>query len=336
VGTAWGRLDRGIPPLSDGGSYGLLGDNGRAYRIQDRSNGYAGACARRILPTGAQAKRRPCRKAIELLEEFPRGAELTEAYVRHARILIVEREYDRAIRWALKALHLADQIGDVRARILALHRVGSATLLMGDDQGEATLRKALSLALESNLPVEASGVYIALASAWVERYELDRAEPYLTESIAYADEHQLGGFLTGRVKTAYPLKGNSTIDAGRNVAGYCNLASTLSSSISLRLYGNCNSTSFEGYYTIYYTGTKNLARGTFRLTRKTDSKASGLSAADISASAQVACVKSNARCLTGCPRGDTDVEYLCANHCRTKFLACRGKASKILSDSDSE
>ena len=137
-----------------------------------------------------------CRKAIELLEEFPRGAELAEAYVRHARILIVEREYDRAIRWALKALHLADQIGDVRARILALHRVGSATLLMGDDQGEATLRKALSLALESNLPVEASGVYIALASAWVERYELDRAEPYLTESIAYADEHQLGGFLT--------------------------------------------------------------------------------------------------------------------------------------------
>jgi len=147
---------------------------------------------------------------------------------------------------------------------------------------------------------------------------------------------ELGGFLTGRVKTAYPLKGNSTIDAGRNVAGYCNLASTLSSSISLRLYGNCNSTSFEGYYTIYYTGTKNLARGTFRLTRKTDSKASGLSAADISASAQVACVKSNARCLTGCPRGDTDVEYLCANHCRTKFLACKGKASKILSDSDSE
>jgi len=147
---------------------------------------------------------------------------------------------------------------------------------------------------------------------------------------------ELGGFLTGRVKTSYPLKGDSTINAGRNVAGYCNLASTLSSSISLRLYGNCDSTSFEGNYTIYYTQSKNLARGTFRLTRKASEsgKDSGLTASDLAASAQVACVKTNARCLTACPRGDTDAEYLCANHCRSKFQACKGKASKILTDSE--
>lgn len=146
---------------------------------------------------------------------------------------------------------------------------------------------------------------------------------------------ELGGFLTGRVKTSHPLKGNATIDSGRNVAGFCNLASALSGSVSLRLYGNCNSTSFEGNYTIYYTQSRNLARGTFRLTRKINESGkagSGLSSADITASNTVACVKANTRCLMACPRGDNNVEYLCANHCRTKLQACKGKASKIEAD----
>lgn len=137
-----------------------------------------------------------CSKSIELLEQFPRGAELAEAYVRQARILILERELDDAIHCSIKAFHLADGIGDVRTRILALHRLGSATLLMGDDQGEAILKNALSLALESRLPIEASGIYVALASNLFEFHEFDRAEPYLVESSTFADEHQLGGFLT--------------------------------------------------------------------------------------------------------------------------------------------
>jgi DNA-binding CsgD family transcriptional regulator/tetratricopeptide (TPR) repeat protein len=152
---------------------GCLVSNGRAYEAQPL-----------------------CSKSIELLEQFPRGAELAEAYVRQARILILERELDDAIHWSLKAFHLAEGIGDVRTRILALHRLGSATLLMGDDQGEAILKNALSLARESRLPVEASGIYVALASNLFELYEFDRAEPYLTESMTFADEHQLGGFLT--------------------------------------------------------------------------------------------------------------------------------------------
>ena len=137
-----------------------------------------------------------CRRSIELLEQFPRGAELAEAYVRQARIHIVEREYDDAIRWSQKAQDLAEEIRDVRARVLALHRFGSATLLKGDDEGERILRFALSLARNAHIPVEASGVYLALAGNLFELYEFNRAEPYLEESITFADEHQLGGFLT--------------------------------------------------------------------------------------------------------------------------------------------
>jgi len=148
---------------------------------------------------------------------------------------------------------------------------------------------------------------------------------------------ETGGFLTGRVRTSHPLNGNASIDAGRNVAGRCNLASALSSTVTLRLYGTCNSTTFEGYYTIYYTQSKNLARGSFRLTKKiaaSGSAGSGLTSADIAASNVVACVKANTRCLAACPRGDTNVEYLCANHCRSKMQACKGKANRVDADSD--
>ncbi len=137
-----------------------------------------------------------CSNAIELFEQFPRGAELGETYVRQARIHIVEREYDDALVWSQKALDLAAEIGDVRTRVLALHRFGTATLLKEDTEGESILKYALSLSLNARIPVEASGVYLALASSWFELYEFDRAEPYLLESIKFADEHQLGGFLT--------------------------------------------------------------------------------------------------------------------------------------------
>jgi hypothetical protein len=149
---------------------------------------------------------------------------------------------------------------------------------------------------------------------------------------------ELGGLLTGQVRTSYPLKFNSTIDSGRNVAGYCNLSSVLSASVTLRLYGSCTSTSFEGNYTLYYTDSKNVARGTFRLTKKISDSGkagSGLTTADVAASNVVACVKANTRCLAACPRGDTNVEYLCANHCRTRMNACKAKANKTDNDPDS-
>jgi DNA-binding CsgD family transcriptional regulator len=168
-------------------------DAGDRFR-EARTLGFLCGC---LISNGKVSEARPlCRKAIELLEEFPRGPELAEAYVRQARIHIVDRDFDDAMEWAQKALDVADEIGDVRSRVLALHRFGAATLLKGDQEGESVLKYALSLALNARLPVEASGVYIALASIWLELHELDRAEPYLLESITFADEHQLSGFLT--------------------------------------------------------------------------------------------------------------------------------------------
>ena len=146
----------------------------------------------------------------------------------------------------------------------------------------------------------------------------------------------LGGILTGRIITSYPLKGIASFDSGRNVAGYCNLSGALSSSLTLRLYGDCSPTSFEGKYTLYYTDPKKIVRGTFRLTKKVTPSAKGkggLASEDTSPSNVVVCIKANTRCLAACPRGDTNVEYLCSNRCRTKMQACKSKAK---SDNDVE
>jgi len=142
---------------------------------------------------------------------------------------------------------------------------------------------------------------------------------------------EVAGFLSGTISTSSPLRYTSTINAGRNVAGYCNMATALSSNMTLRLYGECGRTAFDGKYAIYYNQPKRITRGTFRLTRKIvdTGRGSGSSEGETSASLIIACTKANARCLTGCPRGDTDVESLCVNHCRTKLQACKGKVSKL-------
>ena len=182
-----------------------------------------------------------------------------------------------------------------------------------------------------------AALYPALALAVSNTYEGQLVPRTSDAPIAIVVQmEEVGGFLTGKVKTSSPLKFESKIDTGRNVAGYCNLASTLSASVTLRLYGSCSSTSFEGNYTLYYSQSKNVARGVFRLTKVSASgkAGSGLGTADDGASNMVACIKSNTRCLAACPRGDTDVEYLCANHCRAKMNACK-KANRPDSDLDS-
>jgi len=40
------------------------------------------------------------------------------------------------------------------------------------------------------------------------------------------------------------------------------------------------------------------------------------------------CIKGNTRCLSTCPQGDYNSEFLCANRCRTRFKACKAEAGQ--------
>lgn len=145
---------------------------------------------------------------------------------------------------------------------------------------------------------------------------------------------ELGDSLKGTVKTSAPYKASAPIESGGNDLGQCTLDVTLSKSVTLHMDGRCDSKSFNGTYVLWDTQKRAITRGTFRLPRKgsepqqVESKRSG------PGSTSGACLKSNAQCLAACPRGDTSVEFMCSNHCRTKLRICKGQLKKPLPEAE--
>ena len=140
----------------------------------------------------------------------------------------------------------------------------------------------------------------------------------------------VGSILTGNVKAAFPLNGSASIASGEHRSGQCNMKVILNSAVTLRLYGSCQPSMFAGKYTIYYTHRNTLARGSFRLARKAPEQVKkNAPGAPVSTTTTVACQKANVHCLTACPRGDPDAEFLCANHCRSKLNACKRSVAKF-------
>jgi hypothetical protein len=139
-----------------------------------------------------------------------------------------------------------------------------------------------------------------------------------------------GGFLTGSMRVSGSLNGIAPIQNGRKVGGSCSFDAVLSNSVAVRLYGSCAATTFEGSYIIYYKQPKSQGKGTFRFDRKEEAagEAKSTEVAPTSSVTATACLKANTRCLAGCPLGDADVEYLCANRCRTKLRTCKAQVGK--------
>ena len=135
------------------------------------------------------------RVGIALLEQFSPGPELAEAYARYSRVCTHRGDYDDARRWAERSLKLAERGGYARTRVIAYNRLGSAALSSGDDEGERILTRTLDLAREGGFHHEAVGLYVNLAAGWRYRFDFARAESYLLEGIALAEEHQFEGFL---------------------------------------------------------------------------------------------------------------------------------------------
>jgi len=127
------------------------------------------------------------------------------------------------------------------------------------------------------------------------------------------------GMLTGWVRTEQPLAGSGPVSAGDYNGGSCNLRVQLSPGNTLRMSGNCQARIFEGKYTL--NSSTQASSGSFRLERN-----GGGSRQDaIQINPLTACLNANTRCLVACPQGDYNAEFLCANRCRQRFQACKGK-----------
>lgn len=142
----------------------------------------------------------------------------------------------------------------------------------------------------------------------------------------------LQGLIVGQIKTGSPHTGSAPIASGEYEGGRCTLRAPITPGTVLRLTGTCHPRLFEGTYTLTSSRKETNSTGTFRLMRKAEAAKPGgegssrrLQSSPITTLTE--CINANTRCLVGCPKGDYNTEFLCANRCRQRHLACKGKAS---------
>jgi DNA-binding SARP family transcriptional activator/tetratricopeptide (TPR) repeat protein len=133
--------------------------------------------------------------AISVLEPLGPGVELARAYAVHANLRMLAGDHDAVAGLVEQALHLAGQFGATSVSSDALN-----TLAMSNaDAGlppTAQLRQALDLALSGRHHPQAARAYHNLSNMLSDAREFAKAEPYLTEGIAYCEEHDMTAYGT--------------------------------------------------------------------------------------------------------------------------------------------
>ncbi len=140
-------------------------------------------------------------QAINVLDGEALTAETGKAYALRAQFFMLKEDMDEAVRWAARALTIAEDMGDFDTQAHALNTMGSAKLFRGDPQGETLLRQSLTIAHDHALHEQAARVYTNLSECLIEMRELDRAEALLEEGIAFDTANDLDAwtyYLIGR------------------------------------------------------------------------------------------------------------------------------------------
>ena len=131
------------------------------------------------------------RRAIAVLRALPPGAALAHAYRIQANLRMLNRDRAEAVRWARKAITLAERVGAREIVVAGYNTMGAAMLVYADDRGRVHLERSLALAREAELPEWVAGAFVNLGSACGEVYRFADADRYLTEGIQYAAERDL-------------------------------------------------------------------------------------------------------------------------------------------------
>ncbi|HSP72432.1 MAG TPA: AAA family ATPase, partial [Gaiellaceae bacterium] len=135
------------------------------------------------------------REAVTVLERLPVGAALARAYSNVSQLRMLAYDSDAAIEWGTRALRLAEGCGAPEIVVHALANVGSAEIHAGSEaSGRAKLEDSLARALALGLEDDVGRAYANLATPTVERRQFALADRYLTDGIAYCDEHDLDSY----------------------------------------------------------------------------------------------------------------------------------------------
>ena len=130
-------------------------------------------------------------EAIALLEALPESPELARAYSNRAQLDMLAGKLDEAVDWGSRAIALAQELNATETLVHALNNVGTAQLLLHDEQGRAKLDESLRLSLAHNLEDHASRAFTNISAVFVSNREYKIGLRYLDEGITYAIEHDL-------------------------------------------------------------------------------------------------------------------------------------------------
>jgi DNA-binding CsgD family transcriptional regulator len=123
------------------------------------------------------------------------------AYSTRSQLHMLHDRVDEAVDWGLRAIALAEQMGETETRVHALNNVGTALLLSGRPGGRERMEESLALALEHGFHEQAARAYTNFAEYAVIFKNFALAERILAEGIAFDTRHDLDAwthYLVGR------------------------------------------------------------------------------------------------------------------------------------------
>jgi DNA-binding CsgD family transcriptional regulator len=129
--------------------------------------------------------------AIELLQSLPPGPELARAYRTHAYVNLANHDLTDAIAQAERAVAIAEVSHDAAAQAVAHDTLGAAWIHRDRQRGLHHLERARAIAHNAGLDADVARSYANLGSSLVQLFDLDQAEHYLIEGLAYASERDL-------------------------------------------------------------------------------------------------------------------------------------------------
>jgi DNA-binding CsgD family transcriptional regulator/tetratricopeptide (TPR) repeat protein len=129
--------------------------------------------------------------AVTVLDHLAPGPELAMAFSNCAQLDMLAGKAESAIDWALRTIRLAEPCGYDEILSHALNNLGAARLILGDADGEADLHRSLTIALTRGLQEHAARAYTNLSSTAVAQRRYVDGARYLTEGLAYCEQHDL-------------------------------------------------------------------------------------------------------------------------------------------------
>ena len=150
-------------------------------------------------------------EAVTLLERFPPNGALARAYAVLSELSMDADDADGASHWGLRAIDLAESVGETEALAHALNCVGLVEFVRGAPEGRARLERAFALAEAEGHELEAGRSYVHLAIACSRRRDWKHGDQVVSEGIQYCRDHGLEAWVSVLVSA----KADSALAQGR-------------------------------------------------------------------------------------------------------------------------